>query len=178
MVSIKPYCTRCQKSFYSSRKRRRHVDTSPRHNICHFCPTGPDFGGYQELNDHLEEEHNVCIHCNGWFSTPSELAHHDVAHHSGCITCRRSSKTRANQNKVCCWSIFLERGDCWSVSLVYGHKGFLRAVRQQKLKRHGADVAKWTVLRFSMPQLLYTVHADYRVSTAYKGRMPLKLNGL
>ncbi|KAL4743402.1 hypothetical protein BDV11DRAFT_178176 [Aspergillus similis] len=41
----------------------------------------------EELNEHLEYDHNVCTACDRQFKTPGQLVQHDVDKHNMCQTC-------------------------------------------------------------------------------------------
>jgi hypothetical protein len=42
-----------------------------------LCPSPPDYATENELDNHLESEHNIRLPCDKRFDTPSELAQHE-----------------------------------------------------------------------------------------------------
>ena len=98
------YCPRCQKSFAFVSARQQHIRDSLNHHVCHICPSPPDYATEDELDEHLQDEHNICVTCDKQFNTPRQLVQHDVAKHNMCMTCRKYYTSPANRNSV---SIFL-----------------------------------------------------------------------
>lgn len=116
MQSRKYYCSRCQKSFPSFPAKRQHMKDSPTHNVCHVCSSPPDYPTEEDLDEHLEQEHNICTSCERRFDTPSQLAQHDRAMHNMCMTCRQYFNTAANLKSVCAFIFHLDK---WRLLMTY-----------------------------------------------------------
>lgn len=113
MPSRKVYCSRCQKSFPSFSAKQQHIRDSLNHNVCHACSFPPDYATEDDLDNHLEDEHNICTYCDRQFDTPSQLAQHDVAKHNMCMNCRQYFNTPANLSSVCLFISHLGVKNFW-----------------------------------------------------------------
>ncbi|KAH6871547.1 hypothetical protein B0T10DRAFT_260541 [Thelonectria olida] len=97
------YCMRCQKHFPRAHAKQQHIIDSPRHHVCYNCSHESDFDSEEQLNDHLEAVHNICVPCDLRFSNAGELAQHDVDTHNKCELCDRyfsSFSNLENHNKT------------------------------------------------------------------------------
>ncbi|KAL2755426.1 hypothetical protein ACRALDRAFT_2104083 [Sodiomyces alcalophilus JCM 7366] len=86
------YCERCRRFFTSAEAKQQHLANSSQHNICDWCSHKPDFPSNDELNEHFEEEHNMCHDCRRFFSSPSALENHGITHaekNTRCYGCER-----------------------------------------------------------------------------------------
>ncbi|CAP79196.1 Pc06g02030 [Penicillium rubens Wisconsin 54-1255] len=92
------YCPRCQKSFTFVSARQQHIRDSLNHHVCHIYPSPPNYATEDELDEHLQDEHNICVTCDKQFNTPRQLVQHDVAKHNMCMTCRKYYTSPANRN--------------------------------------------------------------------------------
>ncbi|EKJ72944.1 hypothetical protein FPSE_06990 [Fusarium pseudograminearum CS3096] len=82
---------------------RAHVANSYKHHVCTHCDHGPDYETADDLNHHLEEDHNACLECNEMFYDEEDLIQHDVDVHNRCPTCQRffdSPSNLMNHEKV------------------------------------------------------------------------------
>ncbi|KAL5332132.1 hypothetical protein BJX70DRAFT_385047 [Aspergillus crustosus] len=95
MQSRKFICTRCQKGFSTAQAKQQHISDSLNHHLCRLCSLPTDYPT-DELNEHLEDEHNICTACDRSFNTPRQLSQHDVDKHDMCATCRRISHAERN----------------------------------------------------------------------------------
>lgn len=100
MPPLKFHCSCCEKSFLLPSALRQHLKDSASHNLCHICSKPPDYATENELENHLEVEHNICIPCDKPFDTPSQLVQHDVAKHNMCVTCHQYFNSAGNRNSV------------------------------------------------------------------------------
>ncbi|KAF0637021.1 hypothetical protein FPSE5266_06990 [Fusarium pseudograminearum] len=81
----------------------QHVANSYKHHVCTHCDHGPDYETADDLNHHLEEDHNACLECNEMFYDEEDLIQHDVDVHNRCPTCQRffdSPSNLMNHEKV------------------------------------------------------------------------------
>ncbi|KAH7117329.1 hypothetical protein EDB81DRAFT_668295 [Dactylonectria macrodidyma] len=93
----RPYdCSRCGRIFISSSAKQQHIQDSQSHNVCHICSSPPDFATEDELDEHLEAEHNFCTICDKQFDAPGKLAQHSGDKHNMCVTCRQCFNTPSN----------------------------------------------------------------------------------
>ncbi|KAK2471820.1 hypothetical protein H9L39_16576, partial [Fusarium oxysporum f. sp. albedinis] len=84
--------------FRSASARKQHIRDSADHYICHICPEPFDYETQNELDDHLETEHHICIYCDRPpFRTSKQLDQHDVDKHNMCI----HKITHAEKNIEC-----------------------------------------------------------------------------
>ncbi|CAG2002631.1 unnamed protein product [Fusarium graminearum] len=80
-----------------------HVTNSYKHHVCTHCDHEPDYETADDLNHHLEEDHNACLECNEMFYDEEDLIQHDVDVHNRCPTCQRffdSPSNLMNHEKV------------------------------------------------------------------------------
>ncbi|KAF5229132.1 hypothetical protein FAUST_10604 [Fusarium austroamericanum] len=80
-----------------------HVTNSYKHHVCTHCDHEPDYETADDLNHHLEEDHNACLECNEMFYDEEDLIQHDVDVHNRCPTCQRffdSPSNLINHEKV------------------------------------------------------------------------------
>jgi hypothetical protein len=94
------YCTRCEKEFPDARARQQHITDSSRHHLCYNCNHRPDFDDEDELNEHLETEHHICVPCDRTFNNASDLTQHDVAVHYKCKSCGTYQESQSNLKNV------------------------------------------------------------------------------
>ncbi|KDQ53523.1 hypothetical protein JAAARDRAFT_197332 [Jaapia argillacea MUCL 33604] len=83
------YCSRCERDFTSPNALESHLVNSPNHNYCREC--GDDFDDWQELDEHIEENHWHCDDCDMFFRNEVGLKEHyrqSAAHHY-CGPCAR-----------------------------------------------------------------------------------------
>ncbi|KAL3435051.1 hypothetical protein BDV09DRAFT_81993 [Aspergillus tetrazonus] len=102
MQPRKHFCTRCQKGFGTVQAKQRHISDSLKHHPCSLCSSPTDYPTKEELNEHLEYDHNVCTACDRQFKSPGQLVQHDVDKHNMCQTCRRyfSSPSNLKSHKI------------------------------------------------------------------------------
>ncbi|PTB64816.1 hypothetical protein BBK36DRAFT_1123676 [Trichoderma citrinoviride] len=67
--------------------------------ICHLCDDyyySVEFDTDEELDEHLEAEHNWCPFCCHDYDTPAELLNHQIDKHNLCWICREYFDSRSN----------------------------------------------------------------------------------
>lgn len=100
MQQRKHICTRCQKGFSTAHAKQQHVSDSLNHHICRFCPSPLDYPTEEDLNKHLEDDHDIYTTCNRRFSGPRQLLQHDIDKHNMCASCRRYFDNPSNLKSV------------------------------------------------------------------------------
>ncbi|KAH7308370.1 hypothetical protein B0I35DRAFT_491305 [Stachybotrys elegans] len=94
------YCSHCQRPFPNAKAWEQHISNSSRHHICYNCNHHPDFYNEDELDEHLETEHHICVPCDRTFDDSYQLIRHDEAVHYICRLCRKHCESRSNLKNV------------------------------------------------------------------------------
>lgn len=94
------YCNRCAKTFDSLPAKQQHVKDSRNHHLCHVCSSPHDYATEDELDEHLESQHYICVPCDKQFRRSDDLERHDIAKHNLCAKCQRYFDSPANLKSV------------------------------------------------------------------------------
>ena len=98
-----PYCNLCSRPFSSVEALGQHLRDTPRHAFdCHLCRR--HFKTASARDQHLRgsSKHYTCEKCGPTcdFATGGELVAHEVAEHNLCVVCQRYLSSRSNLREV------------------------------------------------------------------------------
>ncbi|CEJ81549.1 hypothetical protein VHEMI01670 [[Torrubiella] hemipterigena] len=90
------YCERCNKHLANPNALQQHWQDSPRHHICRDCDPPYDLPNMKELDKHIEQRHQKCVACNIKYDDQRDFQRHDIDQHNLCIDCEQYFETPSN----------------------------------------------------------------------------------